>query len=182
MRKLFRNIFLLFTTAIVLIFVACENKHGSVGSQNDNNRKIRITDLATDRNAYKTNEEIKLSYAFINEEASDVTIRNITVQVKDISSTSFPVLYEKKVESKLTLDANAKYTGKAIDLWKIPVDTEKTVCGVCLTYEVDKRTAQSPNQIFLRIVNDGDLITSIKERDSQLELVSIADIDNIGFR
>lgn len=183
MRKLPRNIFfsLHTTTAIALVFFACESKQKSIGLQKDNARNIRVTDMSTDRDAYRINDEVKLSYTFINEEASDVTIKNITVRVKDISNTSFPVVYEKKIQSHLMLNAKGKHIGKTVNLWKIPVGAEKTVCGVYLTYEIDKKASQFPNQIFFRIVNDDDVI-SLKDKHDQPELLSIAGIDNIGLR
>lgn len=184
MRKLTGNIFfsLLTTAAIALVFFACGSKQKSAGLQKDNTRKIRVTDMSTDRDAYRINDEVKLSYTFINEEASDVIIKNITVRVKDISNTSFPVVYEKEIESRLMLNAKGKSVGKTVNLWKIPVDAEKTVCGVCLTYEIDKKATQFPNQIFFRIVNEDDVVISLNAKHDQPELLTIAGIGNIELR
>lgn len=139
MEKLSGHIFfsLLTTASIAIVFLACDSKHGAVSLQNDNNKKIKVADLSTDRGVYKVNEDVKLSYTFINEEPTDVTIKNRTVQVKDMSNTSFPVVYEKGIESMLMLNIQEKH--------------------------------------------DDDSGTYLKDKNDQLELLSIAGI-TIGLR
>lgn len=111
MEKLSGHIFFspLTTASITIVFFACESKHRAVSLQSNNNKKIKVADLSTDRDAYKVNEEMKLSYTFINKESTDVAIKNVTVQVKDMFNTPFPVVYEKEIEFMLMLNTKEKY-------------------------------------------------------------------------
>ncbi len=75
------------------------------------------------------------------------------MQVKNISNASSPIVYEKKIDTTISLDAKQKYALDNIDLWKIPADAATNAYGIYLQYELDKSTQQASYMSFFRCVN-----------------------------
>lgn len=153
----------------IVAITACKSTPEKILNRNDQEDTI-ITRASTDKGAYKVNEQVKVTCSFTNEQESVVAIKNIVVQVKNISNTSSPVVYEKKIDTTISLNTKQKYTLDNVDLWKIPADGATNAYGIYLQYELDKSTQQASYMNFFRIVKDTDFTTYRIDHSTYKEL------------
>jgi len=118
-----------------------------------------IIEASTNKGAYKVNEQVQLNCSFSNEKATDVTIKNIIVQVKNISKPSAPVVHEKKIDATINLTPKQNHLLSDVDLWQVPADAATNAYGIYVQYELDGTTGQMSYYNFFRVVTEADFTT-----------------------
>lgn len=143
-------------TALLSLNFQCKRNNPEPSAKNSS---ITIKDGITDKGSYTNSSRVKFSCLVINDLQSSATIKNVTLEFRDISQSNMPVVFEKELKATITLAMGEQLTLQDTAAWTIPATAPATAYGIYLRYLSPGNTIKSSYLNFFRITKPGDMTT-----------------------
>jgi hypothetical protein len=116
-------------------------------------------EIVSDKGFYKPGESVRLTYNFYNAGDNLIAANYLTVEIRNISAPSAPVVIQRSLIEEMRLQPGSKLQETIEEAWQIPGDAAEAAYGIYITYEEEESSKQTKYLGFFRVASDAALTT-----------------------